>query len=162
MIYYYFGSKEGLFIEVLEDMYRRMNEAESKLALDVTQPVAALRAVIRFVIGYYRKNPEFVTLLNTENLHKGKHIAKSLRAQDFSSPAIAVIAVILQNGATQRQFRSDVQARDVYLMIAAMGYFHMSNRHTLSAFLGENLEAPDAIAHWEVFVTEAVMRLVSP
>ena len=162
MIYYYFGSKEGLFIEVLEDMYRRMNEAESKLALDVTQPVAALRAVIRVVIGYYRKNPEFVTLLNTENLHKGKHIAKSLRAQDYSSPAIAVIAVILQNGATQRQFRPNVQARDVYLMIAAMGYFHMSNRHTLSAFLGENLEAPDAIAHWEVFVTEAVMRLVSP
>ncbi len=70
MIYYYFGSKEGLFIEVLEETYRRMNDAESKLDLDTAKPVEALQAVIRFVVGYYRKNPDFVTLLNTENLHK--------------------------------------------------------------------------------------------
>ena len=162
MIYYYFGSKEGLFIEVLEQMYRRMNEAESKLDLSVGEPVQALQAVIRFVIGYYRRNPEFITLLNTENLHKGRHIAKSLRAREYSSPAIEVIGRILASGIAQGLFRADLQARDVYLMIAAMGYFYMSNRYTLSAFLGESLEAPDALAHWEQFVTEAVMRVVTP
>jgi AcrR family transcriptional regulator len=160
MIYYYFGSKEGLFIEVLENMYRRMNEAESKLALDVTQPVMALKAVIDFVISYYRKNPEFVTLLNTENLHKGRHIVKSLRAREYSSPAIAVIGQILESGIQQQHFRADTKARDVYLMIAAMGYFYMSNRYTLSAFLGENLEAPEALADWQNFVSEAVLRTV--
>lgn len=160
MIYYYFGSKEGLFIEVLENMYRRMNEAESKLALDVEHPVQALKAVIDFVIGYYRKNPEFVTLLNTENLHKGRHIVKSLRAREYSSPAIAVIGQILTSGIAQKHFRADIQARDVYLMIAAMGYFYISNRHTLSAFLGENLEAPEALAAWQQFVSEAVLRTV--
>jgi len=160
MIYYYFGSKEGLFIEVLENMYRRMNEAESKLVLNVEHPVEALKAVIDFVIGYYRKNPEFVTLLNTENLHKGRHIVKSLRAREYSSPAIAVIGKILSSGIAQKHFRPDLQARDVYLMIAAMGYFYMSNRHTLSAFLGENLEAPEALASWQQFVSEAVLRTV--
>src|ERR1051325_3933663 len=39
MIYYYFGSKEGLFIAVIEEMYRRFNEAESRLVLDQAQPV---------------------------------------------------------------------------------------------------------------------------
>jgi len=73
MIYYYFGSKEGLFIEVLEDMYRRMNEAELQLDLNVSQPVEALKAVIQFVLGYYRKNPEFVTLLNTGYRRAGPH-----------------------------------------------------------------------------------------
>jgi TetR/AcrR family transcriptional regulator, upper aerobic nicotinate degradation pathway regulator len=160
MIYYYFGSKEGLYIAVLEDMYRRMNEAESELALDTSQPVAALEAVIAFVVSYYRQHPEFITLLNTENLHQGRHIAQSSKARDYSSPAIAVIGDILQAGARQNLFRADLQARDIYLMIAAMAYFYQSNRHTLSAFLGDNLDAPAARAHWQDFVTQAVLRTV--
>ncbi len=160
MIYYYFGSKEGLYIEVLEDAYRRMNEAESRLALDEQRPVEALQAVIGFVLGYYRRNPAFITLLNTENLHKGRHIGKSLRAREYSSPAIAIIGRILAEGMAQKLFRTELQTRDVYLMIASMGYFYIANRHTLSAFLGENLEAPEAVAHWESFVTEAVLRTV--
>ena len=161
MIYYYFGSKEGLFIEVLEEIYRRMNEAEQRLALDVEQPVQALHAVIRFVIGYYRKHPEFVTLLNTENLHQGRHIAKLHRAREYSSPAIAVIDRILGAGQAQGLFRQGLAARDLYLLIAASGYFIMSNRYTLSAFLGEPLQAPEAQAHWEHFVIDAVTRAVS-
>ena len=162
MIYYDFGSKEGLFIEVLEETYRRMNDAESKLDLDTAKPVEALQAVIRFVVGYYRKNPEFITLLNTENLHKGKHISKSMRAREYSSPAIEVIRRVLESGQAQGLFRKDVSARDVYLLIAATGYFYMSNRHTLSAFLGEDLETAEALAHWESFVIDSVLRTVAP
>lgn len=162
MIYYYFGSKEGLFIEVIEEAYRRMNDAESRLDLDTTQPLEALQAVIRFVVGYYRKNPDFVTLLNTENLHKGKHIAKSMRAREYSSPAIEVIRRVLESGQAQGVFRQDIAARDVYLLIAATGYFYMSNRHTLSAFLGEDLERPEAMANWELFVIDSVLRTVAP
>ena len=102
MIYYYFGSKEGLFIAVLEEMYRRFNEAEAALALDDESPVDALRAVIRFMMGYYQKHPEFITLLNTENLHRGRHIAKSLRAREYSSPAVDVIGQVLARGAKLR------------------------------------------------------------
>jgi AcrR family transcriptional regulator len=162
MIYYYFGSKEGLFIAVLEEMYRRFNDAESRLVLDTDRPVEALTAVIRFMWAYYQKNPEFITLLNTENLHRGKHIAKSLRAREYSSPAVSLLGEVLQRGARQKLFRADVGARDVYLMIASMGYFYLSNRYTLSAFLGEQLEAPGALAHWEAFLIEAVLRTVRP
>ena len=160
MIYYYFGSKEGLFIAVLEGIYRRMDEAEAALALDATRPVEALTEIIRFVLGYYRKNPEFVTLLNTENLHKGRHIAKSLRASEYSSRAITIIRELLASGVAQGLFRSDVEARDLYLLIAATGYFYTSNRHTLTAFLGEPLETSEAVAHWEQFVIETVLRTV--
>ena len=161
MIYYYFGSKEGLFIAVLEGIYRSMDEAESAIALDAAQPVATLTAVIRFMHGYYRKNPEFVTLLNTENLHKGRHIAKSMRAGEYSSHAIAVIREVLASGVAQGLFRVDVAAREVYLLIASTGYFYMSNRHTLTAFLGEPLETPEAVARWEAFVIDTVLRSVS-
>lgn len=160
MIYYYFGSKEGLFIEVLEDMYRRMNDAELALSLDVEQPVESLKEVICFVVSYYAKNPEFITLLNTENLHRGKHISKSLRAREYSSPAIAIIRQLLDSGVKKGLFRSDVSARNVYLLIAATGYFYISNRHTLTAFLGEDLQAPQAMADWKDFIIMTVLRTV--
>ena len=160
MIYYYFGSKEALFIAVIEDAYRRFNEAEQTLALDVAQPRQALTDVIRFVWRYYQKNPDFITLLNTENLLRGKHIAKSARAREYSSPVIAITDRVLRSGATLGMFRTDLGARDVYLMIAGMAYFYLGNRYTLSSFLGENLEAPAALAHWEAFIVDAVQRTV--
>ena len=161
MIYYYFGSKEALYIAVLEEMYRRFNEAESKLVFDTAQPAAALRAVIRFMWVYYQKHPEFITLLNTENLHRGRYIAKSTRVSEYSSAAVAVLGEVLASGVAQGLFRADVAARDVYLTIAALGYFYLSNRFTLSAFLGEALEAPEALAHWEAFLIDAVLRTVA-
>ena len=161
MIYYYFGSKEALYIAVLEATYRRFNEAEARLVLDAAQPVASLQTVIRFMWAYYRKHPEFITLLNTENLHRGRHIAKSLRAHEYSSAAVNVLGEVLAGGVRQKVFRADVAARDVYLMIAGLGYFYLSNRFTLSAFLGERLDAPAALAHWEGFVIDAVLRTLA-
>ncbi|ROZ66059.1 TetR/AcrR family transcriptional regulator [Ramlibacter sp. WS9] len=162
MIYYYFGSKEDLFIAVLEDMYRKFNEAEMALELSSDQPEESLKAVIAFMWNFYQRNPEFITLLNDENLHRGKHISKSLRAREYSSPAIQIIEQLMESGVRKKVFRSGVSARDVYLMIAAMNYFYLSNRHTLSAFLGEKLESPEALAHWQGFVVEAVLRTVKP
>ncbi len=161
MIYYYFGNKEELFIAVIEDTYRRFNDAESKLVLKMDNPVEDLKTLVRFMWTYYQQNPEFITLLNSENLHRGKHISKSMRAREYSSPAISLMDSVLKRGAEMGLFRTDVRARDIYLMSAALAYFYTSNRFTLSAFLGEDLAAPDALAHWENFICSAVIRQVS-
>jgi AcrR family transcriptional regulator len=160
MIYYYFGSKEALFVAVIEETYRRFNEAEARLALDLSQPVQALRDVIAFMWGYYQKHPEFITLLNSENLHRGRHIGKSSKAGEYSSPALEVLSRVLGSGVQAGLFRPELRARDVYLMIASMGYFYLSNRYTLSTFLGESLEDPAALAQWQQFITDAVLRTV--
>ena len=160
MIYYYFGNKESLFVAALEEIYRRFNVAEAALKLDLDQPKLALEQVVRFVLHYYKQHPEFVTLLNSENLHRGKHIARSSKAQEFSSPAISVVDDVLRRGISQGIFRSTIASRDLYMMIVALGYFYQSNRFTLSAFLGENLETPEIFEQWETFVIEAVLRTV--
>ncbi len=161
MIYYYFGSKEGLFVAVLEEAYRRFDDAEAALELDSERPVESLMEIISFVMAYYRENPEFVTLLNSENLHRGRHISKSRRAGEYSSHAVAVVEQVLRSGVDKGLFRADMAARDVYLLIASTGYFYESNRYTLSAFFGEDLDDPAAVAHWEAFVKQAVLRTVS-
>jgi AcrR family transcriptional regulator len=158
MIYYYFGSKEKLFIEVLETIYQRMNDAESALRIDATDPVGALTAVVHFTWQYYLDHPEFMTLLNSENLHRGKHVKKSARVAELSSPAVSILAQILQAGSERGLFRKDLSARDLYLAIAALGYFYLSNRYTLSAFLNADLMKRDAVAHWRDFITGIVLR----
>lgn len=160
MIYYYYGSKEGLFVAVLEGIYRRMDEAEVKVAPDPSSPVEALKTVIRFKLDYYWRNPDFMTLLNTENLHKGRHVSKLERKGEYSSHAVRIIAKILESGAQQGLFREDLSARDVFLLIASAAYFYTSNRYTLSVFLGEELDAPEAVRHWEAFVIDSVLRVV--
>jgi AcrR family transcriptional regulator len=160
MIYYYFGSKEALFVAVLEELYRRYNEAEARLVLDVDAPLQSLHAVVRFMWNYFLKHPEFITLLNSENLHRGRHIAKSARASGYSVLAVDVLARVLDSGVRQKIFRADAAARDVYLIVSALGYFYLSNRYTLSAFLGEALDAPAALAHWEEVVIDTVTRAV--
>ncbi|WP_319744003.1 TetR/AcrR family transcriptional regulator [Pigmentiphaga sp.] len=165
MIYYYFGSKEGLFIAVLEDMYRRMSEAEMRLELTPDDPVASLETVIRFVFRYYRRHPEFIVLLNTENMHRGRHLAKSPRVRQpgdrYPSATMGAVAQVLAAGRAQGLFRDGVAARDVYLMILATGYFYVSNRYTLSRFLGEDMDTEQAQTEWENFVVETVLRTVS-
>ncbi|HCE10428.1 MAG TPA: TetR family transcriptional regulator [Oxalobacteraceae bacterium] len=160
MIYYYFGSKEKLFIEVLETTYQRMNDAEAALQIDIGDPVGALITVVHFTWQYYLDHPEFMTLLNSENLHHGKHVSKSVRVSELSSPAVSILEQILQAGAEQRIFRPDMLARDLYVAIAALGYFYLSNRYTLSAFLSADLMAKDAIVHWRDFITDMVLRSV--
>jgi len=164
MIYYYFGSKQGLYVAALEDIYRRFDEAEGALEIDETRPAEALKAMIRFIWDYYQAHPEFIALLNTENMHRGRHIARASRTSreaPYASPALAVTDRILKAGARAGMFRRGLAARDVYLMIAALGYFYLSNRYTLSAFLGEPLDRPDKLAHWEAFIIDAVQRTVS-
>lgn len=161
MIYYYFGNKEGLFVAVLEETYRRFNEAEAKVEIDPKDPVLSLKKLVEFIVNYYHDHPEFVIILNSENLHRGKHIAKSELAQEYSSKAISVFSEVLLAGQKQGVFRDDLSPRDLYMMVAAMGYFYQSNRYTLSAFLGEKLEKTETFTAWEQFVMDAVLRTVT-
>ncbi len=160
MIYYYFGSKESLYVEVLEEAYRYMSEAENALAVDLQKPQESLSQVVDFVWHYYLDHPEFMTLLNTENLRKGKAVSRSKRAKDYSSAAISLLDRILVSGRRARLFRTNIAARDLYLLIASMGYFYLSNRYTLSAFLGESTQSEIALEHWREFMHDVVRRTV--
>jgi AcrR family transcriptional regulator len=161
MIYYYFGSKEKLFVEVLETIYAQFNEAEAALKLDFDTPVEALTTVVHFTWRYYIAHPEFVALLSSENLHQGKLAQKSSNLDKISAVAVGLVGRILTPGQVAGLFRPELKARDVYLMIASLAYFYNSNRYTLSAFLGEDMMAPASLAHWETFITETVLRNVA-
>ena len=146
MIYYYFGSKEKLFVEVLEKIYRDMTEAENKLDLDLSNPVAALKHIVHFTMDHYLAHPEMLTLLNNENLHKGKYVSKSKAMKELSSPALDLMEQVYRAGVKQGVFRKGILPLHIYLTILSLNYFYVSNRYTLSAFLGLDLLDSDNLS----------------
>ena len=160
MIYYYFGSKEALYIEVLEGVYSELGAAESRLSLDESQPLEALRTLIAFTWNYYLAHPEFVALLSNENLQRGRHITKSLTVAQLSRPVLDILGRILEEGARQGVFRSGLDVRHVYLALAALGYFYLSNRYTLSSFLDTDLMQRQSCDAWLEEMTRVMLASV--
>jgi AcrR family transcriptional regulator len=142
MLYYYFGSKDDLFLAVLESAYAAIRASEQGLELDQLDPAEAVRRLVRFTWGFQVARPEFITLLNSENLHKGRHVARSKLVAGLRSRLLELMGRLLERGAKSGVFRRGVDPMQLYITIAGLGYFYLSNRHTLSAIFGRDLMAP--------------------
>ncbi len=161
MIYHYFGSKEGLFQTVLENAYVDIRTAEQKLNLDHLEPREALERLVRFTWGYYLKNPEFITLVNSENLHRAKHLKKSEVVKVYSRKFVAMMDDILARGVTAGVFRAGIDPVQLNITVAAIGYYYLTNRFTGSIVFERDLMAKEALDERLRFNIDTVIRLVS-
>jgi AcrR family transcriptional regulator len=161
MLYYYFGSKEGLFRAVLEDAYEKLGAAEQRLRLVGAEPVRGMRELVAFTWDYYLEHPEFIRLLNSENLHRGEHVRKSRRVQSLSFPLLSILTDLLARGKAQGKFRRDADPVQLYITVAALAYFYLSNRYTLSRFLGVDLMARGQRERWLQHITNVVLGHVA-
>jgi AcrR family transcriptional regulator len=161
LIYYYFEDKEKLFQAVLEQAYRDIRDEEARLHLLDLEPPKAVRRLVEFTWDYYLRHPEFMTLLNSANLHRARHLAESKRARELNSPLIETLAGVLERGRREGSFRGGVDPVQLYVSIAGLAYFYLSNAHTLSAIFGRDLLAPKARAERLSHMTEVVMGYLS-
>lgn len=150
MLYYYFGSKDALFLAVLENAYAGIRRAEEGLNLLDTNPVDGVRRLIEFTWKYFTDHPEFLVLLNSENLHGARHLKRSRQIRGMNSPLIETLTILLRRGQRSGDFRSKVDPLQLYISIAGLSYFFLSNSHTLSAVFGRDLfSAPQRKARLE-------------
>lgn len=161
MIYHYFESKENLFQIVVENAYIDIRSAEQRLRLDDLAPAQALEQLVRFTWGYYLKNPEFITLVNSENLHRAKHLKRSERVQDANRRLVAMVAGILERGVAAGIFRSGVDPVQLNITIAAIGYFYLTNRYTGAIMYEREMMSPEALDERLRFNIETILRLVA-
>lgn len=160
LIYYYFGSKDDLFLAVLERTYADIRDAEQQLHLDAVEPVEAIRRLVSFTWHYYLDHPEFITLLNSENLHRAAHLKRSGRIQEMNSPLVQLLDGVLERGRRDKLFRAGIDPVQLYISIAALCYFYLSNNDTLSAIFGRDLRAPKAMAQRLSHMTDLVLGYV--
>ena len=157
LLYYYFGSKDDLFLAVLEQTYADIREAEKALRLEKLEPTTAIRRLVEFTWDYYLANPHFLTLLNSENLHKAAHLKRSSRIRELNSPLVELLGDVLRRGQSAELFRGGVDAVQLYISIASLCYFYLSNNPTLSTIFGRDLRKPAALAERLSHVTEIVL-----
>ena len=162
MLYYYFGGKEDLFLAVLERAYEHIRGEEQQLHLTNLPPVAGVTELVVFTWNYFVAHPEFMTLLNSENLHRAQHLKRSRKIRAMHSPLIATLSEILERGARERVFRRGVDPVQLYVSIAALGYFYLSNNHTLSTIFGRDLLAARAKAARLAHIKALVLGYLEP
>ena len=162
MLYYYFGSKDGLFLAVLEETYKRIRTAEKTLSLLDVPPDQAVARLVRFTWEYYLAHPEFLTLLNSENLHRASHLRRSGEVRSMNSPVIETLGEVLARGERSGAFREGVDALQLYISIAALSYFYLGNNHTLTAVFGRDLATPRARRARLAHMTDLVLGYLRP
>jgi AcrR family transcriptional regulator len=157
MLYHYFGDKDGLYLAVLEGTYAAIRNAEIGLNLTALDPIAGMRKLVLFTWAYLIGHPEFLSLLATENMHRARYLKKSKRIRRLHNPLVGMIEGLLTRGAQQGVFRAGVDPVELYISIAGLGFFYMSNRHTLSTIFGKNLNAPERLARRGEHMVEVVL-----
>jgi len=158
MLYYYFGDKDGLFLAALEGRYAHIRNAERGLDLEHSDPRSALKRLVEFTWTYYLEHPEFLTLLNSENLHKGRHVRHSRRVREMHSPLVKTLGAILRRGQKAGLFRPGIDPVQLYISIAGEGYFYLSNRYTLSRIFDRDLMAPRALAGRARHISDMILN----
>ncbi|MDB4836977.1 TetR family transcriptional regulator [Marinomonas sp.] len=160
MIYYYFGNKEKLFLAVLEATYLAFYDAENALELSDSSPIEAVKEIVAFTFRYYLDHPEFVAILNDENLHRAKHSSQSENIRNISGNIQGNLAPLLEVGQQSGLFRKEVTASHLYLTISALTYFYCSNQHTLTVFVGKDFQNSAFQHEWLKHISDVVIRSV--
>ena len=144
MLYHYFGNKDDLFCAVLEVNYSHKRDSERALNLEQDSAIDAIRKLVTLTWNYYLENPAFLSLLNSANLHQAKHLRQSRAVREMRSPFVALIGSILDKGVREVVFRPGVDPAQLYITMAGLSYFYLSNQHTLSTIFGRSLMSPRA------------------
>ena len=160
MIYYYFGDKEGLYLKVLEEAYRRVRSVESGLDLDHLAPRQALRALVEFTFEHHHSNDDFIRLVMIENIHHGEYLERSSVIQELNAAAIDVLDRLYRRGLDDGLFRPGLTALDLHWQISALCFFNVSNRATFSRIFRYDLESTAALAQLKERVCDTILRYV--
>ena len=160
LIYYYFNSKDDLFLAVLEGVYTDIRTAEQRLRLLDMKPTDAIRRLTEFTWHYHLEHPEFITLLNSANLHQARHLKRSSRVQEMNSPVIQTLGEVLERGRKSGEFRGGVDPVQLYISIAGLAYFYLCNNYTLSTIFGRDLMSPKAHAERLSHMSEVILGYV--
>jgi AcrR family transcriptional regulator len=144
MLYYHVGNKEDLYLAVLEGAYEKIRAEERELDLEHLEPSEAIRRLIEFTWTYFLRNPEFLALLNTENLARAKHLKRSTKVKSMHSPFVEMIRTVVNRGVASGDFQVAVDPVQLYISIAALAFFYLSNSATLSVIFGRDLLSQDA------------------
>jgi AcrR family transcriptional regulator len=157
LINYYFGSKEKLYLAVLESVYAEIRDAERHLALDHLPPVEAMRRIVHFTFDYYVGHEHFVRLVVAENQARGRHMKRFPSLRAINRPIVDMLGSVIARGQAERAFRRDVEVVDVHMAIAALGMFNVTNQYTFGTLFAREMGGKGDVARRREMVSDIVL-----
>jgi AcrR family transcriptional regulator len=162
MIYYYYYSKDELYLAVLEAAYTAMRAAEAQLRLDHVEPLTAIRTLVEFKFDYFVENPSMIWLLNSENMLGAEYLKRSTRLKEMHISLVRTIGKILDAGVAGGTIRPKVDPLQLYISISGLSYFFFSNGPTLSTAFGKELRSVGARKARRAHVVEVILGFLRP
>jgi AcrR family transcriptional regulator len=160
MIYYYFGSKEDLYVAALEESYHRFRQIESEIQPEHLAPLDALRRLVGASFDFHAAHPEFIRMVMSENINQGEYIRKIPALREINRSAITVLEDLCRRGVAEGVFRADVDPIDLHMSISALSFYNVSNRHTFSFIFDRDLGAAEVHAARREVVVDTILRYV--
>ncbi len=160
MIYYYFGSKDGLYLAALEESYGGVRDGELQLKLDNMEPQAALRCLVTVMFDHHLGNENYVRMVMSENINRGRYLSKSTRIQELNRPAISLLRKLYDRGVASGDFRPGLDATDIHASISALNFFNVSNRHTFGLIFQQDNMSSSYAANRRENIVQMILRYV--
>jgi TetR/AcrR family transcriptional regulator, upper aerobic nicotinate degradation pathway regulator len=161
MLYYHFDSKDALFQAALEKVHEDMVLAESKIELQQVDPREGMKRLIAFLWRYFQENPQFISMVNIENMNAARHAKNSKLIQSHARPALRLVEEVLERGVAAGYFRRDVTLFEMHLTIVSLCYYYLSNAATMSNFHDYDMMRPEARDTWLTHITRVVMDFLT-
>ena len=162
LINYYFGSKERLYLAVLERVYAEIREAENELELEHLAPADAIRRIVEFTYDYYVGHEYFVRLVVAENQAKGRHMKRFPSLRTVNRPIVDMLAAVIARGQAEGTFRQDLDPIDVHMAIAALGMFNVTNQYTFGALFQRAMGARGDVPSRRRMVADMILSWLAP
>ncbi len=160
MLYYYFGSKEELYLAVLERAYGAMRKAERELNLTHLAPLEAVKTLVEFKFDYCEQHQQIITLLAGENMLGAAYLKRSRRLRDMNQTLVDVIRTVLSAGVARGEIRPGIDPLHLYISMSALSYFYFSNSATLSVAFARPLGSAAERTLRRAHAVEVIMAYV--
>lgn len=162
LIYAYYGNKEALWVAVLESAYAAKRDEEGALDVEALAPAEAMARLVSFNLRYTMRHPDYVALMNQENLHRAAYLQRSEKARGLYTPLLDQLRRVLERGVAGGDFRRGVDPLQLYVTIIGLGHYYVANRHTLGAIFGLGLSEEAALAAREKHCIDVVLGYLRP
>lgn len=162
LIYHYFGSKDDLFTAVLERAYRGIREAEAALPLEGLRADEAIMKLVEFTWSYYLAHPDFIRLLNSENQLEARHLKASPHTPAINQRHRELLTQLIKRGKKEGSLREDLDATQLSINIAALAFFYLMNRHTLSVVFARDLGSKSLLSDRLAVMKDVILRWIKP
>ena len=161
LIYHYFGSKDALYLTVLEGIYSDLRARQQDDHLRDLPPVEGMKQLVSNTFDHFVDTPDLIRLMSIENIHYAQNLKSSEVIKPLYRGLLDTIRILLKRGQVEGVFRANVDAVDLYMSISSLAYFFLSNQHTLSWLLDRDLASRRLVLKRRKHVVEMVLSYLT-